>query len=1125
MFKDLKYFWRINLAVILGAAVASAVLTGALLVGDSMRGSLKEQTLDRLGAVDDILVAPGFLREELAGDLNTHPSLNGKAEITPVVMLSGNATHGKTRSRATGIQLTGMTPEFTSLFYAGNGEQANAFNAGLKKADKQTFESVIINDALSRELGAAIGDPIIISFEKPSDIHRESLFGRKETTDIVRSVRLIVRHIIPDRGPGRFGLKTEQTQPLNAFIDLAVLQEVVEQKDHVNALLLSRKSEDFSIKELDQATIETATLYDRGITFNEKEDVLILESREYVIGEPLEEAVQEATSDMAATQLPVLSYLANEMRIGKNSTPYSTIVALDNPQEVTNSLTLINGIPAPLLAENEILLNSWLADDLDAESGDTLEVSYYAVGAGDRLYETSSTFIVTGVVRMSGLGEDVTLVPEYPGISDVANIRDWDPPFEVDLEKIRPKDEAYWDDYKATPKAYVALATGQRLWGNRFGNLSTIRFTPKSGESISRLRRDLAAGLKESLSPADAGLAWRGIKAEGLKASLGSTDFSQLFISFSFFLIISAAILAGLLFRLGIEQRAGEVGLLLATGYKPGNVLSRFLGQGMVLASIGAVLGLLFATFYAQSIIYGLRTLWFEAVGTSFLNFHADPASYITGAISALLAVSFAIWITLRGLKKLPVPALLRGVVEKTRKGSRAITFWLGIAFLLGGLGLVFSGLAEGGQAAAGMFMGSGFMLLIAGLLLSSWMLRRTSSFGIGNGLTGMSLRNAARNPGRSMLCIALVAVACFMIISVGASRKDFRGDPVVRDSGTGGYRYLAEADIPLLLNPNDEDDQFNLGFSDKLIENLEKGHLFAMRLRPGDDASCLNLFQPSSPRILGVTDKVVQNGGFQFTAVTSGFEEDPWKALYSTTNDGSIPAFADAHSAQYILKVGLGDHFTMANDAGESVTLKLVGLLQTSIFQSELLILEQNFVTSFPEETGFRYFLLEADVESGRVVAAGLEKSLDDYGLDVVSTTEKLAAFQAVENTYRAVFQTLGALGLLLGTIGLGIVLVRNVIERRSELATMQAFGYENRSIRSMLLRENVLLVMLGILVGAVTAFISVYPVIVQNAGQVPWGELFLTLAAVVIVGAVASRIAIGIALKSDLIPALRSE
>ena len=67
--QSLIHHWRINLTVALGVAAATAVLTGALLIGDSMRGSLRALTLGRLGFIDEVLVTPHFFRQELANEL------------------------------------------------------------------------------------------------------------------------------------------------------------------------------------------------------------------------------------------------------------------------------------------------------------------------------------------------------------------------------------------------------------------------------------------------------------------------------------------------------------------------------------------------------------------------------------------------------------------------------------------------------------------------------------------------------------------------------------------------------------------------------------------------------------------------------------------------------------------------------------------------------------------------------------------------------------------------------------------------------------------------------------------------------------------------------------------------
>ena len=64
--RALRHYWRTNLAVVAGIATAVAVLGGALIVGDSVRGTLRDLALDRLGATDLVVTSPHFFRETLA---------------------------------------------------------------------------------------------------------------------------------------------------------------------------------------------------------------------------------------------------------------------------------------------------------------------------------------------------------------------------------------------------------------------------------------------------------------------------------------------------------------------------------------------------------------------------------------------------------------------------------------------------------------------------------------------------------------------------------------------------------------------------------------------------------------------------------------------------------------------------------------------------------------------------------------------------------------------------------------------------------------------------------------------------------------------------------------------------
>src|SRR5436305_7487161 len=88
--RNLAYFWRTNAAVVLGVATAVAVLAGALLVGDSVRGSLRDLVLQRLGRADHAIMSSGFFREALADDLRADEAFASSfSAISPLVAVQG----------------------------------------------------------------------------------------------------------------------------------------------------------------------------------------------------------------------------------------------------------------------------------------------------------------------------------------------------------------------------------------------------------------------------------------------------------------------------------------------------------------------------------------------------------------------------------------------------------------------------------------------------------------------------------------------------------------------------------------------------------------------------------------------------------------------------------------------------------------------------------------------------------------------------------------------------------------------------------------------------------------------------------------------------------------------------
>ncbi len=1152
MRRSLSYFWRIQLAVLFGAAVATAVLTGALLVGDSVRGSLRDLTLDRLGRIDYALVSERFFREGLATDLSY--KLEGEAqfhrETVPAILLNGTAVNPKTKARASQVQIQGIDERFTGLWDDASGQDAPS----LENQPGQLFPSIYINQSLQNELDIKVGEQVLLSFERHSDVHREFLLGHRDSSEVLQTLRLTVTNILPDRGIGSFGLRPNQSRPLNAYLPLTVLQKALGSETKVNAIFASAASPNLSdptptdaLPALQNKLHQALKLEDLGLVLRHVSSdsiggvgYLSLESTQFLLKPAIIEAARAVAIERRTLFLPILTYLANTIAANERTIPYSTITGLDTQRAF--SLELTDGSAAPLLADDEILLNEWAAIDLGAEVGDEIDVSYYIVGPREKLLTRGARFRLKGVVAIKGLAADRGLTPDFPGIHEAADMSEWNAPFPIDLNRIRPKDEVYWDLFRATPKAFVSDGIAQQLWRSRFGDLTAVQIRTVFGADLQTTQTNFQRRLLEKIRPAQVGLVFQPVKANGLAAATGATDFSSLFIGFSLFLIVSAALLVGLLFRLGVEQRSSEIGILLTAGYTISTVRHRFMKEGGLIAGIGGLIGLGGGVLYAGLLMAGLRTWWLAAVGTPFLSLHINPLSLVIGYLTALIVVLFSIGWTVRQLGKVPIPALIAdglsaGGPSNRSSGAGIQSRILAFASLGLALALTVFVLISETTASAGLFFGSGVLLLIAGLAFFSIWLRSgrgTMSSPRVAVTTQMGIRNSGRHPGRSMLCAALVGCACFVIVAVGANRhiEQKQEASPQKESGTGGFALVAESDIPLHHDLNSQDGRFELGFSESDSDATAKTQIFPFRLLPGEDASCLNLYRPQKPRILGASQDFIKRGGFQFQGATAT-KENPWELLQDELEPGVIPAIGDYNSAQWILHLGLGDELSIQNESGERLKLRLVGVLQRSVFQSELLISEANFKKHFPSQSGYAYFLIQtpsasnpaAFSESTEHIGHTLERTLEDYGLDVTSTSEKLDSYRAVENTYLSTFQTLGGLGLLLGTLGLGIVLLRNVIERSGELATLRAFGFRRNTLSLMLLAENGFLLLIGILIGTVSALIAVAPHLTTPGAQAPWLSLVMTLVLVFLVGMAASAIAVYFALRSPLLPALKHD
>ena len=1054
LWRNLTWYWRTNLAVLLGVSTAVGVLGGALLVGDSVRSSLRDLVLARLGNTDFVISRNGFFREELASAFDS---------ACPIIAINAIVVDEPSGRRASGVEVYGVDEHFWK-FQAEPGQPPSG-------------HEILLSAALERELGGKANDAILIRVQKPYAIPLESLHGRKQ--DVGKTIRLNLKW--RDAGFREFSLKAQQGEVRAAIVPLTRLQSDLDQKGKANTILVANQAASLGL--IERTLKDRYALEDVGVRLRilERQHCLSLESDSALISDALADAASTTAKSLGLRVEPVLTYLANNIQVGSREVPYSVVTALDSP-------------PAPSEGDG-ITLNQWTAHDLRAKPGDAVTLEYYLWKSDGRLQTDSARFRLAQVVPLEGAAADRDYAPQYPGITESKSLRDWDPPFPLDLSRVRPSDEQYWKQYRTTPKAFVPLARAQQLWGTRFGQLSSVRILPPSN--------GYGNALRAALDPAKMGLTVFAAKAQGLAAARGATDFGEYFVYFSFFLMFSALLLTGLFFRLGVEQRMREIGLLRSLGFSIPQLRALFLLEGGALAAAGAIVGIGAALAYGDVIMLGLRTWWVDAMGTRSLSLHTSIAPLAVGAAAGMATgVGSTAW-ALRSLQRV-TPRGLLATAEKPKSRGR----WLlvGSLVIVIALLLLAAALVRKLDQTAGFF-GAGTLLLIAAICFESAWFRSRSLAAIRGQIT-LGVRSAAYRPGRSLLCIALIASATFIIVSLDAFRRSDAS------AGTGGFPLVAESVLPLIYEPNTPAGREALN-----IPQLDGVEFVAFRLRPGDDASCLNLYQPRNPRILAPPAAFLRAARFRFqdSLVRT---QNPWLLLESEAADGVIPAIADANSLSYSLHRKLGEELVV-----DQTRFRIVAALEDSLFQGELLISEKNFVRLFPDVEGYRFFLLSVAPARVQEVTGVLEDALVDYGFDIQPAEARLAGFHKVEDTYLSTFRSLGALGLVLGTVGLGAVLLRNVLERRRELALLRAVGYRPLHLATMVLAENVLLLLLGLITGTACALLAIAPAVVLRGGRLPAASIILLLATVLVTGIAASLAATAVALRSPLLMALRSE
>lgn len=1085
--RSLIHYRRTHLGTLIGTVTAAGILIGALIVGDSVKYSLNRLVSLRLGETEFAITAGDrYFRADLAKDIGS------VLDIDPAPVLQSNGlASSDNQLRISGVQVLGVDERFWAL--------ANTDDLTGEIKDTEA----LLNIRMASALGLNIGDEFVLRVQPPQEIPGDASFARRE--EHTESVRLTLVGIVENNQLGRFGIQANQVSPYNVFLNLDHMGQWLEMRGEANLILIPEKS-DITKNRIYDTLLNQWTLEDADLTVSQLDGQTVsLTSGRVFLDDPVKDAVSSAFPNGRT----LFTYFVNQIKHGTRSTPYSFVASAQ--------LGLFN-----TLKRDEIIITRWLAQDLSVKIGDSLAVDYYYPETDLTLSERSTDFIIKSIISLDSPNLFPELSPQVPGLSDSENCRDWDPGMPIDLDLIRDKDEVYWENYKETPKAIISLDKARELWANRYGDATAVLITNNGMSS-----EPIGEQILKNLTPSALGFQTQPVRAQGQRASAQGVDFGQLFIGLSFFIVTASLMLTGLLYVLGMEQRSAETATLRTIGFSPKRIRSFLLWEGIGLATVACILGAVVGIAYNRVVLAGLSTIWQGAVGSTLLIPHIQWSTVGIGIVSSIILAILAMALTLRKQGRQSIRQLL--ALQRTsdftcpKRKSKWMLIIAIICFIIVISTLVTIHPGRNQQAAA-VFGIAGTLLLIGCLLTTNWILTRfqthrpESSMSLGQ----VAISNMTRKKGRTLTTMALLATGIFIIIAVGANKQSGQKDSAKKESGTGGFTFYAETTVSINRDLNDPSSLRRLNLAD---HDSGKVAFIQCRMRPGDDASCLNLNRIQQPRILGIDPNKVESR-FSFT----GFIEDDavsqsWKSLDADYGPGLIPALADQTVITWGLGKAIGDTLIFTDDQGQRLQLLLVGGIANSIFQGSILISENHFVQYFPSISGTRVFLIDAPFEQSDKIQTSIRNGLRDAGIDITTMADRLSSFMAVQNTYLAIFMALGGLGLIIGTVGMGVVVARNIMERRKELALLQAVGFRKVIIGRILIFEQVLLLLAGLLIGALSALISVLPAISAPGVEIPYVEMIVILGLIFISGFAWTRLTTRLATRSDLIPALREE
>ncbi len=739
--------------------------------------------------------------------------------------------------------------------------------------------------------------------------------------------------------------------------------------------------------------------------------------------------------------------------------------------------------------------------------GDTLRLTWFDPASGKALRETSTNFVIKSIAENDFRYSDPTLMPEFPGISGSTTCSSWDAGVPLSMGKIREKDEDYWTLFSGTPKAFITYEYGRKLWGNNFGPATAIRFIAGEDSTV------INARLTGNINPSTSGFSITDLKARNVRASSEGVDFGMLFLSLSFFIILSCIILLSMALKLFLDSRKDEIRTYHALGFRNSKI-TRLVFYEAFLVSIGAaLLGSVLGYLVNILIVNALNGVWTGAVQTDTLLPGFSPLPLISGFTTAIIISAIIILIRLRSFLR----DLEKGSKNIYKRAVYGKSQFLILASLLISTILLVLSVIFRNISTIVAFAGGTFLFLTMVLMAYRFFTGRRGRTSDYSGLF------YSFYPSKAVTPVIFLAAGIFAVMITGANRQVVSGKMTLPKGGTGGYMYWAESALPVNYDLNSKTGRAEFGFDEEDLRDIT--FVQAKKLR-GDDASCLNITHVTAPPILGIDpEKFIEKGSFSFASSLKMYKDtNPWSLLNVTPGNNILYGIADQTVLEWGLKVKTGDTLKYVSENGQILDIVICAGLKSSVFQGHLLIGSRSFEKHFPSVAGNSVFLVDGNRELADLYRSTLSDRLSGYGISVEPALERLASFFRVTNTYLDVFMMMGVFGMILGVAGLGFILVRNFNSRKKEFALMFASGFTEKRIRKHLLKDHFLILVWGLLTGSLSAFCATWPSVLVGA-ELPWKLFIIMLVLIFATGYIVLSASVSMVNRKDIIMLLRGE